>query len=156
MNILRATIALVALAGTPATAGPDQVSLLLGSEHVGATIDYEEFNPGVFVTWDRLLWNKRLDLTLGGFRNSYEDGSLVVSTALPLVREPDWGIDLFSALAWYPGNGERFSHSIEDFVPIAGLQARYRNFFVQAIPAGGESVDATLTFGLTFGLNAAD
>ena len=147
-----ATLALV-LGANMAAAGPDRVSIMLGTHHAGATLDYDEVNPGVFVTWSGLMWQDRLDLTVGGFRNSYGDLSLAVSTALPLVRQEDWSIDLFGALAWYPDNGDRFAHAFGDIVPIAGLQFRYRSVFLQAIPAGGDSVDATFSFGLTFPIN---
>ncbi|WP_133057635.1 hypothetical protein [Falsiruegeria litorea] len=143
---------LVVSGASAADAGPDQISILLGSHHIGATRDFEEFNPGVIVTWKELLWNNRLDVGVGVFRNSYGDASAVVTTAFPLVRNKNWGLDVFAALATYPGEGDQFSHSIGDVVPIAGLQARYRNVFVQAIPSGGSSVDATLTYGLTFAL----
>lgn len=149
--VLAATLAVSGV--TAAEAGPDQVSILLGSYHVGATRDFEEFNPGVILTWKELLWQNRLDVGFGIFRNSYGDASVVATTALPLVRDRNWGLDLFAALATYPGEGDQFSHSIGDVVPIAGLQARYRNVFVQAIPSGGNSVDATLTYGLTFALD---
>lgn len=148
--VLAVTLAISGV--TEAEAGPDQVSILLGSYHVGATRDFEEFNPGVILTWKELLWQNRLDVGFGIFRNSYGDASVVATTALPLVRNRNWGLDLFAALATYPGEGDQFSHSIGDVVPIAGLQARYRNVFVQAIPSGGNSVDATLTYGLTFAL----
>lgn len=138
-------------AGT-AHAGPDRISILLGSEHINATRSFEEFNPGIFLHWTESLFRNRVDLSFGAFRNSYGDGSLAVSTAYPIVRNETWSLDVFTALAWYPGNGDQFGHAIGDIVPIAGLQGRYKNIFVQAIPAGGESVDATLTFGLTFGL----
>lgn len=148
--VFAATLAISSV--TAANAGPDQISILLGSHHVGATRDFEEFNPGVIVTWKELLWNNRLDVGVGVFRNSYGDASAVVTTAFPLLRNQNWGLDVFAALATYPGEGDQFSHSIGDVVPIAGLQARYRNVFVQAIPSGGNSVDATLTYGLTFAL----
>lgn len=136
----------------PAAAGPDRLSFLLGSYHVGATQSFEEFNPGAFLTWTNLMWRGALDLTVGAYRNSYGDGSLAVTTAYPFVRTEKWGLELFGGLAWYPGNGDQFSYSAGDVVPLAGLQARYRNVFVQAIPSGGSSVDAVLSFGLTFAL----
>lgn len=136
---------------TAAQAGPDQISILLGSEHVNGT-GFEEFNPGIFLTWRDLLFDGRADLSFGGFRNSYGDGSLAVSMAFPIVREKNWGLELFTALAWYPGNGERFEIAAGDIVPIAGLQARLGPTFVQIIPGGGDSVDATISFGLTFAL----
>ncbi len=135
-----------------AHAGPDRLSFLLGSEHVNAGRSFEEINPGIFLTWSESVWQNRLDLTVGAFRNSYGDGSLVASLAYPIVRKEHWGIDVFGAIAWYPDNGEQFTHSFEDLVPIGGLQVRYRNVFVQAIPAGGQAVDATLAFGLTFAI----
>ncbi|WP_425045474.1 hypothetical protein [Primorskyibacter sp. S87] len=131
-------------------AGPDRINILLGSEHLGATRDFEEFNPGLFLTWTNLMWKNRLDLTVGAFRNSYGDGSAAVSAAYPLIRTEAWGLELFGALAWYPGNGDQFGHSIGDMVPIAGVQARFHYLYMQAIPAGGDGVDATLTLGLTF------
>lgn len=139
-------------AAGPAMAGPDRLSFLIGSEHIGATRPFEEVNPGVFLTWTNALWRERLDLTAGVFRNSYGDGSLAVTTAYPLVRTEDWGVELFAGAAWYPDNGQQFSHAIDDIVPLAGVQGRYRNVFVQAIPSGGNSVDAVISFGLTFGL----
>ena len=33
--------------------GPDRLSFLLGSRHLGATEHFEEFNPGVFADWLR-------------------------------------------------------------------------------------------------------
>ncbi len=143
-------LSLILSLAPPAHAGPDRVSILLGSHHVNASRDFEEVNPGVFLHWTNLLFKGRADLSFGAFRNSYGDGSLAVSTAFPIVRKDAWSFDLFTALAWYPGNGQEFSHAIDDFVPIAGVQARYKNVFMQAIPSGGQAVDATLTFGLTF------
>ena len=147
------SLILSSLVATHADAGPDRISILLGSEHVNATRDFEEVNPGIFLHWTESLFRNRVDLSFGAFRNSYGDGSVAVATAYPVVRNEIWSFDIFTALAWYPGNGDEFSHAIGDIVPIAGLQARYRNLFMQAIPAGGQSVDATLTFGLTFPLN---
>jgi hypothetical protein len=139
------------LMGAVAHAGPDRVAIMLGSEHIGAD-GFEEVNPGVFLTWTEAAFQGRADITLGGFRNSYGDGSLAVSLAVPLVREQFWGIDAFSALAWYPGNGDRFEYALGDIVPIIGLQGRLGPTFVQFIPGGGNSIDATISFGLTFGL----
>lgn len=134
-------------------AGPDQVSILLGSHHVGATRAFEEVNPGLFLTWTEVAVGQRVDLSVGAFRNSYGDGSIAVSGAYPLYRTEDWGVDLFAGVAWYPGNGDQFNHAVDDMVPLGGVQMRYRNLFLQALPGGGNAVDATLTYGLTFPLN---
>ena len=150
---IRTTAAALAMAALalPAQAGPDRISFLLGSEHIGAS-GYEEFNPGVFATWTNRAFQGRADVSLGAYRNSYGDGSLAASLALPLVREPTWGIDVFSALAWYPGNGDRFKYHAGDIVPLVGLQSRIGPTFIQYIPGGDRGVDATLGFGLTFPL----
>ncbi len=155
--MLHRTLCACALSLLPAAApaGPDSIAVLLGSSHVGAesSLGLEEFNPGVFVNWHGAALSGRVDLGFGAFRNSYDGFSVAVNAAYPLTRRPDWGIDVFAALALYPGDGDRFAHAIGDIVPIAGLQFRYRNAFVQAIPAGGQSVDATFTYGLVFDLN---
>lgn len=131
--------------------GPDSLAVLLGSYHVNGS-GFEEVNPGLFLTWEDAGLGGHVDFGVGAFRNSYGGASLSVSAAYPLVRTPDWGVDLFAALAWYPGDGDQFSHALGDLVPLAGLQARYRNVFVQAIPSAGARVDATLTYGLVVDL----
>ena len=141
----------LALTAAAADAGPDRISFLLGSEHVNAN-GFEEVNPGVFLTWTRAAFQGRADVTLGGFRNSYGDGSLAAALALPLIRQEFWGIDAFSALAWYPGHGDRFKYHAGDIVPLVGLQARIGPTLIQYVPGGDRGVDATLGFGLTFPL----
>lgn len=134
-----------------AAAGPDSVAVLIGSHHVGGS-GFEEFNPGLFLNWHGAAFGGRVDLGVGAFRNSYDAFSLAVTGSYPLYRTPDWGLDLFAALAWYPGDGDRFAHSLGDLVPIAGVQLRYQNVFLQAIPSGGDTVDATLTYGFVWDL----
>lgn len=151
-GIQLAAVFCAVIAADPVQAGPDRASVLLGSHHVNASRNFEEANPGLFLTWSGAMWQNRLDLGFGAFRNSYGDGSLAVTTAWPIARHESWGIDLFGALAWYPGNGGQFSHALGDMVPLAGVQARYRNLFMQAIPSGGNTADAVISFGLTFGL----
>lgn len=143
-------LALIAafVAPSAALAGPDRVAILLGSEHVNATIDFQEFNPGVF-----LIWEGKYDFGVGVFYNSYEDVSVSVSTAYNFIKNEQFNFGVFGALAVYPGEGDRFDHSIGDIIPIVGLQARYGNVFTQLIPGGGQSTDAVLTFGLTFSLD---
>ena len=145
-----AALAMAALA-LPAQAGPDRISFLLGSKHFGAT-GYEEFNPGVFATWSNAALRGRADLSVGGFRNSYGDGSLAVSLALPLIGDATWGIDVLSALAWYPGNGHRFTYHAGDLVPLLGLQSRIGPTFIQYYPASDRRAEVTLVFGLSFPL----
>ena len=72
---------LLCLAVSTAQAGPDRISVMLGTHHAGADIDYEEVNPGLFLTWSQLMWQNRLDLTVGGIRTSNGDFSLAVTPA---------------------------------------------------------------------------
>lgn len=136
-----------------AQAGPDRLAILLGSHHINATQDFEEFNPGAFLIWEGAMLKNTLDLGFGAYRNSYGDASVAVTTALPIKRNEVFSLDLFGAIAVYPGEGDQFSHSAGDVVPIIGAQARYRNVFLQAIPAGGEGTDGVLSLGLSFDLN---
>ncbi|MEM9637482.1 MAG: hypothetical protein AAGA94_07525 [Pseudomonadota bacterium] len=140
---------LAAALPTTALAGPDRVSILLGSEHFNASEDFQEFNPGVFLTWEQ----ETLDYSIGLFQNSYSDASVLVSVGYDVEIAPEFEVGIFGALALYPGEGDRFSHAIGDIVPLLGLQTRYRNFFAQLIPADGDSADGVLAFGLTFALD---
>jgi hypothetical protein len=139
---------LAAALPTTALAGPDRLSILLGSHHVNAKEDFQEFNPGVFATWER-----GLDYTVGVYYNSYERVSVLASIGYGFDVAQDFEIGVFAALALYPGDGDRFSHSFGDVVPLAGVQARYKNVFVQFIPADGDSLDSLFTVGLTFELD---
>lgn len=130
-----------------AMANPDRISILLGSEHVNATRDFQEFNPGVFLTWER-----QLNYSIGLYYNSYEEISPLVSVGYDYEIAEDFDIGAFVALAIYPGDGREFRISAGDVVPLAGVQARYKNVFAQFIPADGEGLDGLFTFGLTFAL----
>lgn len=137
--------ALFLLLACPANAGPDRISFMLGSSHVGAMMSYEEINPGVFATWeDRALG---LDYSLGIYRNSFGRASVAATAALPLVKKPRFQADVFAGVALYPGNGKDFAYHAGDVVPIAGLQARLGNGYIQIMPGDGMTVVA---FGLTF------
>lgn len=142
------TTALSLAAPGTALAGPDRVSILLGSEHVNAKRDFQEFNPGVFLTWEG-----QLNYSAGLYYNSYKKVSPLVSVGYDWEVAPDLDLGAFFAVAVYPGDGDEFSNSMGDVVPFIGLQARYRNVFVQFIPADGDALDALFTIGLTFELD---
>lgn len=147
---MRLTAMIVAaLLPSAALAGPDRISVLLGSEHINATRDFNEFNPGLFLTWE----NRQLDYSVGGFHNSYEDLSVMGAVGYDVEIAPKLELGVFAGMAWYPGEGDQFSISVGDAVPLVGVQTRYRNAFVQFIPADGDTLDALVTFGLTFGLD---
>lgn len=131
-----------------AQAGPDRLSVLLGSEHVNASREFQEFNPGVFLTWER-----QFNYSAGLYYNSYERISPLVSIGYDWEVARDLELGAFLALAVYPGDGDEFRHAVGDVVPFVGFQARYRNVFVQFVPADGAAMDALFTFGLTFALD---
>ncbi|MEP2640279.1 hypothetical protein [Roseobacter sp.] len=140
---------LAAALPTTAMAGPDRISFLLGSEHINATRDFREFNPGVFLTWER----KTFDYSIGLFQNSYSNVSPLISIGYDIELAEELEVGAFAGFAVYPGEGDQFSHSIGDVIPLLGLQARYRSVFAQLLPADGQSTDGVLTFGVTFALD---
>lgn len=141
----RILLALLLLAA-PASAEPDRISYLLGSNHIGAKMPFEEINPGVFLTWE----GARLDWTAGAYRNSFGNLSASVTASLPLIRWDNGDLAAFAGIALYPGDGRSFAVHAGDLVPVGGLQLRQGHAFVQVIPSDGRTVDAIVTFGLTF------
>lgn len=85
MNI-PALIALCLLLPNIAAAGPDRVSVLLGSAHIGAAPSirdgrgYNQINPGLFLTWE----TDHVDWTIGAYLNSFERGSVSATAGLPI------------------------------------------------------------------------
>lgn len=138
---------LVSFLGSPLSAGPDRASVLLGSRHIGAT-GYEEFNPGVFLTWewDRVQWN------VGVYQNSYGKPSAAATVALPIIRWDDGELSAFLGGAYYPEDGRHQAIHLGDFIPMGGVQLRHRSLFMQVFPMDGKPVDAIISFGLTFEL----
>jgi hypothetical protein len=126
----------------------DRVSILMGSHHVGATVDFEETNPGIFLTWDRV--------TFGTYVNSYGRQSLAATYASPVLGGEDWSVELFAGAAYYPENGRGFAVHLGDVVPIGGLQIHYGNLFAQILPSDGKATDAILTVGITLDLSRPD
>ncbi len=145
---------LLALAG-PAAAGPDRVSALIGSRHIGAS-GFEEVNPGIFLTWDKAFeaWGQPIGFNIGLFRNSYGRPGMAATASLPILQRGSFDLGIFAGTALYPVDGRRFAVHVGDFVPIAGVQARWGNAFVQVIPSDGKPVQAIVSFGLTFKLDA--
>ena len=131
-----------------AQAGPDRISVLLGSNHVNASRSFEEVNPGVFATWE----NPRLHWTVGAYRNSYGRASVSATVALPVVRWGEGEASLFAGAALYPKDGRTFAVHSGDVVPIGGVQIRHRKVFMQVIPLDGNLADAVVSVGVTFSL----
>jgi hypothetical protein len=137
------TIAL-ALITTPIHAGPNRVSITLGSQHVGSTYEFDNRNLGLFLSWG--------NTSIGVYHNSFSKTSVAVTQALPLIRKDDAEVNLFVGLSLYPGDGDKFVAHVGDVVLIGGVQARYENAFIQVMPGDGVNLDAVVTAGLTFEL----
>lgn len=135
------------LFGTSSLAGPDRVSILTGSHHIGAAVSFEEVNPGVFITWEDRAAG--LDYSLGAFRNSYGRGSVAALAALPVVSWRSGEVALFGGAALYPRDGRTFRAHLGDVVPVGGVQIRQGNSFVQIMPGDGRVADAVVSFGFT-------
>ena len=141
--------ALILALAAPAQAGPDRLSILLGSSHVGGA-GFDGRNPGVFLTWEDR--GPGLDLSVGTYRNSYGRGSLAATVALPVARWRDGEVSIFAGAALYPQDGRRFRAHLGDLVPIGGVQVRHGAAFLQIMPSDGGAVDAVIAMGLTFSL----
>ena len=129
-------------------ARPDRIGILVGSHHVGAEEDFEEFNPGVILSWER-----DLDWSLGAYRNSYDRLSAVAAVGKNWELRPGIEAGVFGGAAWYPEDGRRLAVHVGDVVPIGGLQARVGHAFVQVIPAFGLGADAIVAGGISFPLD---
>lgn len=130
-----------------AWAGPDRASILLGSHHFNPKEDFQEFNPGLFLTWEG-----KFNVSAGVYYNSYERVGGLVALGYDFWEGEHYAVGVFGGVALYPGDGNRFDVSVGNFVPLAGLNARYRNVFVQLLPGNGNTTDGVVTFGLTFEL----
>ena len=131
-----------------AGAGPDRVSFLLASHHVNPEEDFEEVNPGLFLTWAG-----ELNPTLGVFRNSYGEAAPTVTVSRAFWESGDLALAVTAGVAVHSGDGDRFDIAIGDVVPLLGLRADLGPVFVQAFPGDGQAADAVFAFGVTFGLD---
>lgn len=150
--MIRAALLLSVLAA-PAEAGPDRVSILLGSHH---TEDYawEEANPGLFLTWEGGAFG--LDFSVGAYRNSFGEPSVAALAGKDLVAWQGGAGSLFCGAAWYPGNGQNFLIHAGDLVPLCGLQLRHGPMFAQLLPGKIEPPELILSYGLTFQIGARE
>lgn len=142
-------VAILVSAPGLALAGPDRISFLLGSAHVETAREFEEVNPGVFVTWED-RWNG-LDYSLGAYRNSFGGVSTAATAALPLFTAASMEVSVFAGVAIYPGDGDEFLYHAGDLVPLGGIQLRRDPVFLQIMPGGGDP-DAIISFGVTIPL----
>lgn len=143
-------ILLVLLLPGGALAGPDRLSLLLGSHHVNATETFEEVNPGLFLDWVR---PDGLTLTAGVYRNSYGRTSVAAMVGREVWRSGAAGLEVFGGLAHYPVDGPKSPVAVGDVVPLAGLRFQHRDIVIIALPGDGAATDLVLGFGLTLPLH---
>lgn len=147
MRILFSLI-LTMLTALPAVAGPDRVALHIGSAHFGTDRGFEEVNPGLFLTWER-----RVNLSLGAYRNSYGRLSVAATVGVDVWEQGRARLEAFGGLAHYPRDGRTITGRSHDVVPIIGLRAHYDPVFVSIIPGDGDRMDGLLSFGLSFALD---
>ena len=145
MRRILLTLAAAFCAVPVAAEPPDRISLHLGSAHFGVETDFEEINPGVFLTWER-----RLNYSVGAFRNSYGRMSVAATAGYDLWEQGRARLEVFGGLAHYPKDGRRLTGWSHDFVPLVGLRAHYDPVFISVLPGDGDTMDGVVTFGLTF------
>lgn len=143
---LSRTVLAMLLLGAPASADIDRVSILAGSHHADAKLQFNEFNPGVFLTFE----GDTVDWSVGAYKNSFGKNSVAATVAIPVIEWDHGEASVFAGLAYYPGDGRYFAVHAGDVVPIGGLQVRHENLFLQVIPSDGEITDAIVSFGVTF------
>ncbi len=136
-------------AATPAYADPDRVSIIFGSYHLNSSYDFEEVNPGIFLTWEQ----RTFDYSVGIYNNSYGRESIAATASLPVVEWETGEISVFFGAALYPEDGRRFAVHVGDVVPVGGIQVRQGNLFGQLIPSDGAATSAILSLGATFPLD---
>lgn len=141
-------------------AAPDRLYVPLASYHfnidppaASGMSSWNEFNPGLIVTWEERLWT--LDYSAGLFLNSYEDISPMVSVGkLWDVGQVQLGATVI--FADYGDDARHFDNTLgsSDIVFLPAFQVNYRNVFAQIIPAPQSNGDtgAVFTAGLTFAL----
>lgn len=139
------TILILALVAAPATA-QDSLTVLLGSHHVAAQIEFEEVNPGLILTWDR----DPLDWSAGVYRNSYGRTTVAGFASLPLVENDALSVSAVAGVALYPEDGRTFAVHAGDWVPLVGLHLQSGPISVLIMPSDGKATDAVIAFGATF------
>lgn len=144
---LAAAATAVAVIAAPATA--DRISILLGSEHTGLAGSYEEFNPGVFYTWDDY---EPVDWTVGVFRNSYGNVSVAGYGSVPFAQWDNGEASVIAGVAHYPERANDMPYAVGEFVPMAGVGVIHENLFVQVFPRGFDPFRATIAAGVTFNI----
>ncbi len=130
--------------------------MLLGSKHINAQREFNEFNPGLFFSWDCELVNIRIGL----HKNSFSDPSTSVTFTSEFLSLSfgDANIHPFVGIARYPETGRDLPVSIEgsDVIGLMGLEFTHNQFpvFIQYLPGDTKLGDYAhlFTIGFKFGL----
>lgn len=147
--------AMAAMMATTAAADdlkPDSFAVLLGSNHIGAARDFEEHNPGLFLSFDGDIANTRI----GAYRNSFGDMSVAVTWASDHLTVSGAGFNVtpFAGGAYYPEGAEASPIELGEgnIVPLVGVEAWHDDIpvFVQWLPGDRKvaGYDSLVTFGL--------
>lgn len=139
------------------------LTLNVGSYHVNASQDFNEFNPGIGagLTFGIRNPNIEIDVEVGQYRNSLSDNSVYVMAAWDaqiarLSSNVTWRAGTFFGFSHYPGDSSRLKGrgvpTIGNWVMGAGLQSSLRlndttDLRVRVMPAGNVA-DALFTMQL--------
>jgi len=142
--MIRTAIIMAALA-TPAHA--DRISIMLGSNHIGAPSGiFNEINPGFFYTKE----GQQFDLTGGVYQNSYSELSVSLTASYAFLEWDGGEASVFGGMVYYGDDAKFVDASVGGWVPLAGLQVQQGNLWAQLIPVGDGVVDAVIAGGITF------
>lgn len=133
---------------------PDGVALSLGSNHLNATREFEETNPGIFLRFDGEI----ADTYVGCFRNSFGDnscGGFGSFHSLSLSYE-GFNVIPFAGVAFYPEHQDKAPIEFNggNIIPIGGVALKHDEtpFFVQVFPGSvkRDGYDILLVAGVEF------
>ncbi|WP_106743901.1 hypothetical protein [Yoonia maritima] len=135
---------------------PDGIAVLLGSHHVNAQQDFDEFNPGIFVSWNCDIASIRL----GVHRNSFSNIATSATFTSDFISLSAGGFHVhpFVGIAHYPQTGSDTPISVggSDIIGIGGLEFTHDKIpvFVQYLPGDIElgNYEHLWTFGLKFAI----
>lgn len=131
---------------------PDSGAILIGSHHAGASYDFNETNPGVFLGWDC----REITARAGVYKNSYSNTSTALTFTHDALSLSVGGLNahLFAGVALYPETGRHEVVSIggSDWIAVGGVEFTHDDLpvFAQVLPGDEKNVDWIGAVGLRF------